>query len=186
MGDAYMPPVIGGTGLLYATYVSLGASALAAFSLAAPFAVSYTISLVVVAAVTALEQRLLQSLIGGHVSTIMYSYNAQTGVSRLTRRAAGIAPSTRRMWDMPSASAQMLAFAAAFWTAYLGDEDNADADAGEPPPLWHAKALWGILALVCIYAVTRHLATLEQVTLGIAGGALLGAQLYNLAQSFAS
>jgi len=184
MGDAYMPPVIGGTGLLYATYVSLGASALAAFSLAAPFAVPYTISLVVVAAVTALEQRLLQSLIGGHVSTIMYSYNAQTGVSRLVRRAAGIAPSTRRMWDMPSASAQMLAFTTAFWTAYLGDDDNADT--GEPPPLWHAQALWGILALVCIYAVTRHLATLEQVTLGIAGGSLLGAQLYNLAKSFTS
>ena len=185
MGSAYMPPVIGGTGLLYATYVSVGASALAAFSLAAPLAVPYTISLVAVAAITALEQRLLQSLIGGHVSTIMYSYNAQTGVSRLTRRAAGIAPSTRRMWDMPSASAQMLAFASAFWTAYLGDESNA-VDEDDPPPVWHAQALWAVLALVCIYAVTSHLVTLEQVTLGIAGGALLGAQLYNVAQSVKS
>lgn len=131
---------------------------------------------IVTIAVTYVEQVILMRVIGHR--TLGYFLQCSPGegeciVQALPQGLNGFSPSAHGMWDMPSASAQLMLMTVTFWTIFAREQRRNETE-GERPShvnlIVRTLSLWVVVGVVLAAILHQKLATVFQLASGLVLG----------------
>ena len=175
------PWLTGPPGAIIGLYVSVLAASLYAFAACGELVcLKFLIVVCVTVALTYVEQLAMIHLFGSRSSSYLLQCDGKGDACTVRARPRGVdglSPGAARMWDMPSAAAQMMLMTATFWTLFAREKrktDDADTRATYFGLLARTMTMWGGAAAVVLASLLARFSTFAQLVAGVLAGTLTG------------
>ena len=171
-----MVPSLSLTGLIVAVYAGTLGSGVAAYSVV-PCAATmlYIAGATITVLLTYMEQTAASAWLGKTVGAYRLTCDTLHETCAVGAAYAGHSPSGLAIWQLPSATAQLLSMSASFWTSYIM---MADTTPGALFPFvvhyTRAAVLWALVAAVLSYATAHKFVSVGQVAAGLLAGTATG------------